>query len=221
MYKIIKKSQFKNSFKNQSVIGQYDLQDKGEIIEEFVYDFEIPTDYKLGVIVGNSGTGKTTLAKEIFQFNQTQYNNDISILDSINAPLTEITKILTLIGFASPKSWLKPYNVLSNGEKMRVDLARELLSDKPTICFDEFTSVVDRNVAKTMCLVINKILKETNKQIVLISCHYDILNYLDTDWIIDTNDKSLFKGKKKDYFENVNFMNVDMMNGNCLASITI
>jgi ABC-type glutathione transport system ATPase component len=221
MYKIIKETKLNNSFKVQSVIGQYDLQEKDKITEEFIYDFEIPNEFKLGVIVGNSGTGKTTLAKELFQFSNIRYDNTVSVIDSIKASTEDISRMFTLVGFASPRSWLKPYNVLSNGEKMRVDLARELLSEAKQVCFDEFTSVVDRNVAKTICHVINKILRESKKKIILISCHFDILDYLDTDWIINTNDNTLFLGKKKDWTGNAPYTMQNQMNGDCLASITI
>jgi len=35
----------------------------------------------------------------------------------------EITKALCSVGFASPPDWLKSYDCLSQGEKMRVDIA--------------------------------------------------------------------------------------------------
>lgn len=80
---------------------------------------------------------------------------------------------------------------------MRVQLAMALLSDEEIIVFDEFTFVVDRDVAKTMCLVINKSIKyNKNKQIILILPHFDILNFLDTDWIFNTNSMKLQLGKK-------------------------
>lgn len=179
--KIVKSTIFTNSFRNQSVM-------------------QLPENWKLGVIVGNSGTGKSTIAKEMFNYTEPKAKDENkSVLDLFDTKteLKEITHILTLVGFASPKSWLKSYSVLSNGEKMRVDLALELLSSKQCIVFDEFTSVVDRNVAITMCQVINKLLPKINKQILLISCHSDILHYLDTDWIYDTNALELALEKKK------------------------
>jgi ABC-type dipeptide/oligopeptide/nickel transport system ATPase subunit len=62
----------------------------------------------------------------------------------------EITKSLCSVGFASPPDWLKSYDCLSQGEKMRVDIARALCLDKPVIVFDEFTSVVDREIANSL-----------------------------------------------------------------------
>lgn len=105
--------------------------------------------------------------------------------------MNDITKMFYAVGFGSVPSWLKPYSVLSNGEKMRVDLARALL-EKDFVVFDEFTSVVDRTVAKTACLAINKAVKRTDKQFVAISCHYDILEWLCPDWVFDTNTMQSF-----------------------------
>ena len=60
----------------------------------------------------------------------------------------EINRALCSVGFASPPDWLKAYDCLSQGEKMRVDIARALCLDSQLIVFDEFTSVVDREIAK-------------------------------------------------------------------------
>jgi GNAT superfamily N-acetyltransferase len=73
--------------------------------------------------------------------------------------IREITAALTAVGFSSPPSWVKPYAVLSNGERFRCDLARALVADSPLIVFDEFTSVVDRTVAQVGSAAIAKSLR--------------------------------------------------------------
>ena len=75
---------------------------------------------------------------------------------------------------------------------MRVDLARNILSDKELIVFDEFTSVVNREVAKTTSLAINKFINKNNKKFIAISCHDDIIEWLQPDWIYNTDEKSFF-----------------------------
>jgi ABC-type ATPase with predicted acetyltransferase domain len=127
------------------------------------------------------------------------------------------------VGFATVWSWLKPYHVLSNGEKMRVDLARAILTEKETIVFDEFTSVVDRTVAKTASFAISKAIRKMGKKFVAVACHRDIIDWLEPDWIYDTD-------KKEFFFVQVNtnapslkskFTNVERKYGNFLKSITI
>lgn len=118
---------------------------------------------------------------------------DKPVIDEMpKASVKEIELAFTSVGFASPPSWLKPYNVLSNGEKMRVDLAYCLLKDEPLIVFDEFTSVVDRTVAKTTSYAISKAVRKSGKKFVAVSCHYDILDWLEPDWVFDTNEMRFF-----------------------------
>lgn len=101
--------------------------------------------------------------------------------------MQDITRTLTSVGLASVPSWLKPYAVLSNGEKMRCDLARAILSDKDLFVFDEFTSVVDRNVAKIGSFAMQKAIRKTNKRFIAVTCHYDVEDWLLPDWVFDTN----------------------------------
>lgn len=108
------------------------------------------------------------------------------------ASVKDIEKTFTAVGFSSPPSWLKPYSVLSNGEKMRADLARCILDDKTLIVFDEFTSVVNRECAKTTSLAIQKAIRRSNKQFIAVSCHDDVIDWLMPDWIYDTDQKRFF-----------------------------
>jgi ABC-type polar amino acid transport system ATPase subunit len=59
------------------------------------------------------------------------------------------------------RDWLKSYDCLSQGEKMRVDIAKALCLDKPLIVFAEFTRVVDREIAKVSAFAISKAVRRT------------------------------------------------------------
>jgi ABC-type glutathione transport system ATPase component len=188
-FHIIKKNKVNKTFRVAKVINDFDVKEEHSN-ETFDGHFEIPEQWNIGLICGGSGTGKTTIANELFYDNiirQFEYD-DNSVLDNMPKDKTteEIEKMFYAVGFGSVPSWLKPYKVLSNGEKMRVDLARAIL-EKDFIVFDEFTSVVDRQVAKTACIAINKAVKGTNKKFVAISCHKDIIEWLQPDWLFDTD----------------------------------
>ena len=73
---------------------------------------------------------------------------------------------------------------------MRVDLARALLEDRDVIVFDEYTSVVDRDVAKVCSLAVNKAIRNQNKKFIAVSCHDDIIEWLQPDWVYDTNQQT-------------------------------
>jgi ABC-type ATPase with predicted acetyltransferase domain len=137
-----------------------------------------------------------------------------------NIETKDIEKMFYSVGFGSVPSWLKPYKVLSNGEKMRVDLARALL-EKDFIVFDEFTSVVDRQVAQTACIAINKAIKGTNKKFIAVSCHKDIIEWLQPDWIFDTDKMQQVFQLAHDQRNNLQLENVGEKNGENLGNIII
>jgi ABC-type nitrate/sulfonate/bicarbonate transport system ATPase subunit len=58
--------------------------------------------------------------------------------------------MLCSVGFASPPDWLKSYDCLSQGEKMRVDIARALCLEKPLIVFDDWFNLLSQLTYKTL-----------------------------------------------------------------------
>jgi len=201
-FDIIRESKAVESFRVASVMGKFDLQ-SNHIKERFTGSIDMPKDWQIGLIVGSSGTGKTTISKELFPNSYiTEFNYSADcILDDMpkDKSVDEITAMFNSVGFSSPPSWLKPYSALSNGQKMRVDLANSLLQDQEMIVFDEFTSVVDRNVAKIGSFAVQKAIRKTKKQFIAVTCHFDVEDWLLPDWVFDT-DSMTFRsneGQKK------------------------
>lgn len=195
-FDIVKKADPHITFRVSSVMNAFDLQTKN-IVERFKGNINIENKkWNVGLIVGGSGTGKSTIAKTCFP-NEYLYRfeyKEKSVVDDMpkDKSIKEITRAFTSVGFSSPPSWLKPYNVLSNGEKMRVDLARCILEEKEMFVFDEFTSVVDREVAKTGSYAISKAVRRLNKKFIAVSCHKDIIDWLEPDWVYDTDKHQFF-----------------------------
>ena len=201
-FDIIKEVKPNQTFRVASVIGKFDLQSE-HIIEHFKGDIQVPEKWQIGLIVGKSGTGKTTIAKQLFSdsyITNFEYHYE-TVLDDMpkQCNVEQITSAFNSVGFSSPPSWLKPYSVLSNGQKMRVDLARAILDDKEFFVFDEFTSVVDRNVAKIGSFAMQKAIRKTNKQFIAVTCHFDVQDWLLPDWIFNTDTMTFqsFEGQKK------------------------
>lgn len=97
---------------------------------------------------------------------------------------------LASVGLSTVPTWCRPRNVLSVGEGFRADLALNIQSE---MCFDEFTSTVDRNVAISTVLGIKKyIVKHNLKKVVFCSCHKDYIDYLEPDIVIDLDDEKVY-----------------------------
>lgn len=201
-FNIIREVNPKETFRVASIMGKFDLQ-SNSVKEQFKGEINFPGNWQIGLIVGNSGTGKTTIAKELFpEAYVTNFNYQAeTILDDMptDASVEDISKMFNSVGFSSPTSWLKPYQVLSNGEKMRVDLANALLRDNELIVFDEFTSVVDRNIAQIGSFAVQKAVRKSDKKFIAVGCHFDIEDWLMPDWVFNTNTMELtIPSKKKD-----------------------
>jgi len=196
--KFVVQTKIPSSFRVEKVKGQFDY-DASVVKKEF--DVNIPIEdfeWNIGLIVGASGSGKTTIAKRVFKdfqlFEGFEWS-DKTIIDDFASNLSaiDITDSLNKVGFSSPPDWLKPFSVLSNGQRMRAELARLILEcDKPVI-YDEFTSVVDRQVAQIGSAAIQKFIRREKKQFIAVSCHYDIEQWLEPDWVYDANEKQFYR----------------------------
>ena len=60
-------------------------------------------------------------------------------------------------------------------------------SSFPLLAFDEFTSVVDRTVARIASAAVAKAIKRGSIRcrLVAVTCHYDVTEWLQPDWVID------------------------------------
>ena len=164
---------------------------------------DLSGDWNIGVIVGASGSGKTSIGKQIFGENKIVnlsdgWHNDRPIIDDIapNGDFNTVTGLLASVGLGDVPAWLRPFAVLSNGEQFRAGLAR-LICEKPNeVVIDEFTSVIDRQIAKIGSHAFQKAWRRENPsgKVVLLSPHYDIVDWLSPDWVIDTNTKTFVRG---------------------------
>lgn len=156
----------------------------------FNLELDLPIEddsWKIGVIVGPSGSGKSSIGQKLGTFYDPVWPEDKPIIDAISGEFNHIAGALSAVGLGSVPSWLRPYGVLSNGEKFRATMAR-LVCDAPDFAVvDEFTSVVDRQIAQIGAGAFAKSWRKTGKKVVLLSCHYDILDWINPDWVFDTS----------------------------------
>jgi len=166
---------------------------------ELTWDVELPIEdrpWHIGLIVGPSGCGKSTIAKNFWpeQVAQTfAWDPKRSLLDSFPAELgvKDLVAILSSVGFSSPPSWLRPFHVLSNGEQWRATMARVLAENREGLSvIDEYTSVVDRTVARIGSTAISKAVRRRGQYLVCVTCHEDVEPWLDPDWVYRPAEKT-------------------------------
>lgn len=193
----------RTSFRTRQVLGMFGLPASAKSRREFTVEIpDLAGDWRIGAIVGPSGSGKSTIAHQVFGrrfYTRRSWPRDQAIVDAFPKALSikEITATLTSVGFSSPPAWLRPYAKLSTGEQFRCDLARALLAGGAVVAYDEFTSVVDRTVAKVASVAIAKTIRQDRvplRRFVAVTCHYDILPWLTPDWVCDMATCQLARG---------------------------
>jgi ABC-type ATPase involved in cell division len=224
----------RRTFRVEQVAGIFDVPLQERLRHELTAEVpELDETWMIGAIVGPSGSGKTTLARAAFGeaiWQPKEWPRGVAVVEAVanaecgqgrrdaDPTIREITRVLCGVGLGSVPTWLKPYDVLSTGEKFRADLARAVLSTKyesarvrvcegGLVVFDEFTSSLDRMVAKTTSAALAKLLRgglvgrrsaspshptedvvgtahPTRLRFVAVTGHEDILPWLSPDWIL-------------------------------------
>lgn len=114
----------------------------------FELSAELPIDdhdWRVGLIVGPSGSGKSSLGRQVWGAEAMYcpaWPERRPIVEAI-APRGEfdaVTSALASVGLGSVPAWLRPYAVLSNGERFRADLAR-VICDAPSRAWSSTSSV--------------------------------------------------------------------------------
>lgn len=164
---------------------------------------EIPTEddsWSIGVVVGPSGSGKSSVGWALSNsFSKGQcwrewrggrWPRDEPVIEYLTRSagrFEKATAALAAVGLGSVPSWLRPHRVLSTGEAFRAEMAKLLLSDEDQVVLDEFTSVLDRQVAQVGAGAFAKAWRrKPGRRAILLTCHYDILSWVEPDWVIDT-----------------------------------
>lgn len=166
---------------------------KKVIFEGFSYKFG---DTGVYALIGESGTGKTTLLRMIagldtnfhgkisgggignvsVAFQEYRLFPTLSALENLtlvfskshNKETAEAAKnMLFSLGFSEDDMLLKP-DKLSGGMKQRVSIARAVLKDAPILLLDEATKELDRENAKA---VLDLIRREGERRLVILVTH--------------------------------------------------
>jgi len=164
-----------------------------KLSRDWSIDFPIEErDWNVGLIVGPSGSGKSQVARKIYGADKVDSPLDWArgaVVDDFDRELSikDITAVCSAVGFNTVPSWMRPFATLSNGEQFRVELARRLLeaAQDDTIVVDEFSSVVDRQVAKIASHSVQKYIRRHKKKFVAVTCHYDVVDWLQPDWVLE------------------------------------
>jgi ABC-type ATPase involved in cell division/GNAT superfamily N-acetyltransferase len=160
--------------------SRYDIKD---YVEAPVSIPDLPPD-GIVLIVGTSGSGKTTILQTVDDPKPIQIDNAKTVIENFSSA-ERGEELLLACGLRTIPAWFRLPNTLSNGEFHRFEIAVGL--DQGHCIIDEFTSVVDRDTAKSLALSVRKYFDRNPGRLYIASCHRDIIDWLDPDWVYDTD----------------------------------
>lgn len=154
---------------------------------EWHLELDLEQPWNVGLVVGPSGSGKTSVMRHLWGEPRALKWGGAGVVDDFTKSLKveQISQVCQAVGFNTIPAWMRPYAVLSNGEKFRVELARRLLEDGDLVIMDEFTSVIDRQVAQIGSHAVQKYIRRRGCKFVAVTCHYDVIDWLQPDWVLD------------------------------------
>lgn len=192
-----------DSYRVSRLVGATDKGDARKI--ETTLEFEAPPsleeDWRIGLIVGASGSGKTSIAQHCFKEarrDAPSWSERALIDDFSEHTFEEAAQALAAVGFGTQTHWLRPFAALSVGERFRCALARTLLDARENVVVvDEFASALDRLTAQTACAALRKAFDRGvfQKRLVALAHEEYIAEYLEPDWILRTETGDLTRGR--------------------------
>jgi ABC-type lipoprotein export system ATPase subunit/GNAT superfamily N-acetyltransferase len=160
--------------------AKYDIKDH---VETPVTIPKLPTE-GIVLIVGTSGSGKTTILRTVDDPKPVVIDNTKTVIENFSTA-ERGEELLLACGLRTIPAWFRTPNTLSNGEFHRFEIAVGL--DQGHNIIDEFTSVVDRDTAKSLAYSVRKYFDKNPGVLYIASCHRDIVDWLDPDWVYDTD----------------------------------
>jgi ABC-type lipoprotein export system ATPase subunit len=190
---IVLESSFEEDNYTSYVCEKYDLQMKEKvtsIIPMINVDELNSFEWNIGLICGNSGSGKSTILNKLGEIKTPTYDFSKPICSQFpHLSEQEVCDLLSSMGLASVPLWLHKPNELSNGEKARLDLCWLITNAKEgeILLIDEFTSVINRSAAQSLSYCFQRYVRKHGLKVILASCHYDCVDFLNCDFIYNLN----------------------------------
>ena len=166
----------------EEIRKKYDIRDH---VESPVAIPELPTE-GIVLIAGTSGSGKSTILRSLGTNTHPNIEFYNTVIENFSTP-ERGEELLLACGLRSIPTWFRTPRTLSNGEHHRFEMA--LCLDQGIQAVDEFTSVVDRDTAKSLAYSVRRWFdtQDQVKCLYIASCHRDIVEWLDPDYVYDTD----------------------------------
>ena len=155
----------------------------------------LPETFRLGLVVGGLGSGKSSLARVAHQafgvepqpMDPLRWAPDKAVVSGIGASPDASVAALQSCGLSAVPALLRPFSSLSGGERTKSELALRVHAHHTV--FDDFGATVSRDAASSAAAGVAKLLaksdvvKRTLRRVVFTSFP-EVGGYLGADWVL-------------------------------------
>lgn len=160
----------------------------------------------IGLVSGPSGAGKSTVLRRVESIIRCRGGQVVTVasaaalleetgspLDLLDGSLHDDIRLLCAAGLAEPAVWIRPANMLSEGQRARVAIAAALREvadhdpgdEQPTLIADEFGSTLDRTSAMGLCAGLRRMMQGSVRcRVIAASAHDDLHEWLAPDVVL-------------------------------------
>lgn len=198
--------------RSQRVLDVAEMFGLGLDDKTFVVLNDLELDIRDGDIVyitGQSGSGKSTILKElraemdkrgisVCSIDEVELL-DKPIVDQVyhdNSSLSKTLELFSLVGLSDANLFLRKPNELSDGQRYRFRLAKMIESGAKVWMADEFLALLDRVTAKVIAYNIQKIARKVGVTLIVATTHRDMVEDLHPDLYIEKRYQDKIKVEK-------------------------
>lgn len=148
-------------------------------------DIEIPKDFDVLYITGESGSGKSTILNEIEDvttYNVREFRS--TMLIEMGDDSGETLGILNMFGLGDASLFTLYPDQLSDSQRKRAEIVRMVLDGNNPIVIDEFLSTLDRVTAKSIAYNVQKNFRRMGLTLIVATAHDDLSGYLKSDVVV-------------------------------------
>ncbi|MCS7141355.1 MAG: ATP-binding cassette domain-containing protein [Candidatus Nitrosocaldus sp.] len=150
-------------------------------------------------ITGESGSGKSILLKALAEHiskhegifgsvclaDTIRIDEDEVLVESVGSSTDEALRLLSTVGLNDAYLFLRRYRELSDGQRYRYRIAKALADGTHgVLVFDEFCSTLDRDTAKVVAYLLQKVARANRRTLLVATAHDDLADDLMPDLVI-------------------------------------